>query len=212
MLKLIGLVVNSLQFYIYLGKEQNTMKNIIIPVCFALLLIACKNEEKSTTTEEIANTTEEIIDSETSVETSVEATPENNSDNTAAPVMFGNKEVALNPPHGQPGHKCEIPVGAPLDGSGGTTANPITPQPQASGSSSLPSNSFFAQKPTATSSQPTQTITTTPQPTPQPTPQSQPATPQPVTQTTEPGFSGKPNPAHGQPGHRCDVAVGATLP
>lgn len=26
----------------------------------------------------------------------------------------GKKEVALNPPHGQPGHICEIPVGQPL--------------------------------------------------------------------------------------------------
>lgn len=29
---------------------------------------------------------------------------------------------------------------------------------------------------------------------------------------TAPGFSGKPNPPHGQPGHRCDVQVGAILP
>lgn len=29
---------------------------------------------------------------------------------------------------------------------------------------------------------------------------------------TAPGFSGKPNPAHGQPGHRCDLQVGAILP
>lgn len=27
--------------------------------------------------------------------------------------------VRLNPPHGEPGHVCEIPVGQPLDGSGG---------------------------------------------------------------------------------------------
>lgn len=29
---------------------------------------------------------------------------------------------------------------------------------------------------------------------------------------TAPGFSGKPNPPHGQPGHRCDLQVGAILP
>jgi hypothetical protein len=27
-------------------------------------------------------------------------------------------DVAVNPPHGQPGHDCAIPVGAPLNGSG----------------------------------------------------------------------------------------------
>lgn len=31
------------------------------------------------------------------------------------------KQVALNPPHGEPGHDCALPVGAPLDG---------TPQPR----------------------------------------------------------------------------------
>lgn len=33
----------------------------------------------------------------------------------------------LNPPHGEPGHRCEIPVGAPLDGS----AAPSTQAPTA---------------------------------------------------------------------------------
>lgn len=34
-------------------------------------------------------------------------------------------DVALNPAHGQPGHSCKIPVGAPLNGSAGTQAAPI---------------------------------------------------------------------------------------
>ena len=34
--------------------------------------------------------------------------------NTATPVTSGDG-VAMNPAHGQPGHRCEIPVGAPLD-------------------------------------------------------------------------------------------------
>jgi len=43
--------------------------------------------------------------------------------------------------------------------------------------------------------------------------QPQQTTQQPVaTGTTAPGFSGKPNPAHGQPGHRCDIKVGDILP
>ena len=38
----------------------------------------------------------------------------------------------VNPPHGEPGHDCAIPVGAPLDGSGGTAAQPTgTVQPVA---------------------------------------------------------------------------------
>ena len=34
----------------------------------------------------------------------------------------------------------------------------------------------------------------------------------PATGQTAPGWSGKPNPPHGQPGHRCDIQVGAILP
>ena len=44
------------------------------------------------------------------------------------PVAAANKtagNVALNPEHGQPGHRCDIAVGAPLNGqaSAGTPAN-----------------------------------------------------------------------------------------
>ncbi len=42
--------------------------------------------------------------------------------------------------------------------------------------------------------------------------QQQQQTPQTTTGQTAPGFSGKPNPPHGQPGHRCDIQVGAVLP
>ncbi len=75
--------------------------------------------------------------------------------------------AGLNPAHGQPGHRCDISVGAPLDS-----------------------------KPAQAAIQPQATTTT-------------PVTTQPlsVPQTTATGL----NPAHGQPGHRCDIAVGAPL-
>lgn len=86
---------------------------------------------------------------------------------TAQPVSAG-----LNPAHGQPGHRCDIAVGAPLN-------SPAT-------------------KPAATST--TQTIT------PAVTPTATPAATAANT-VTAPGM----NPAHGQPGHRCDISVGAPL-
>ena len=78
--------------------------------------------------------------------------------NNNTPVAAANITASgalLNPPHGQPGHSCSVPVGAPLDSA--TIAQ--------------------AKKTTAT------------------------------TATTKAGL----NPPHGQPGHRCDIAVGAPL-
>lgn len=44
----------------------------------------------------------------------------------AAPAQ-GNTAVKLNPPHGQPGHICEIPVGSPLPTTTArTAANPVS--------------------------------------------------------------------------------------
>lgn len=77
-----------------------------------------------------------------------------------------------NPPHGQPGHRCDIPVGADLSA------------PVATG------------KATATGQAQNVTV--------QPTPTSQITT---VKTTVAPGM----NPAHGEPGHRCDIPVGAPL-
>ncbi len=80
--------------------------------------------------------------------------------------------AGLNPAHGQPGHRCDISVGAPLNSAPATTTN------------------------TATVAQPPVTV---------PSPQI--VTTQPQTATVAPGI----NPAHGQPGHRCDISVGAPL-
>lgn len=52
---------------------------------------------------------------------------ETTSPQTEMPASNSNTTAALNPAHGQPGHRCEIPVGAPLDGS--STTNTQT-QPQ----------------------------------------------------------------------------------
>jgi len=81
--------------------------------------------------------------------------------------------AGLNPEHGKPGHRCDIPVGSPLD------SKPTVPQTAT----------------TTSSRQTPQTITTN-------------AVTVPTTATTTaPGM----NPAHGQPGHRCDIPVGSPL-
>lgn len=79
----------------------------------------------------------------------------------------------MNPPHGQPNHRCDIAVGAPLNSPAGKNpAAQATPAPVQA----------------------------------QPQPQMQPQNAAPV--VTAPGM----NPPHGQPGHKCEVAVGAPLP
>ena len=81
--------------------------------------------------------------------------------------------VALNPQHGQPGHRCDIAVGAPLNA-------PVTNiQPNVS-----------ATPPPTTSSTKTNTQNVLLQ-----------------VNTSTAGL----NPKHGEPGHRCDIAVGAPL-
>lgn len=82
--------------------------------------------------------------------------------------------AGLNPAHGEPGHRCDIPVGSPLNSK--PAQQPVV------------NNSQVVQPPVIQ-----QTGTTT-----------IPAT---GNTTTAPGM----NPAHGQPGHRCDIAVGAPL-
>ena len=79
--------------------------------------------------------------------------------------------AGMNPPHGEPGHRCDINVGAPLD--------------------SKPAPANVQQQPAAVTAQPNPpTVSQVPN-----------------TQKTAPGM----NPPHGEPGHRCEIAVGAPL-
>ena len=77
-----------------------------------------------------------------------------------------------NPAHGEPGHRCDIAVGASL-------STPVT-----AGSAEAPA-AFTPMDPAPAM----QTMPTTPS-----------------------AGGGRLNPAHGEPGHDCAVAVGAPLP
>jgi hypothetical protein len=97
---------------------------------------------------------------------------------TTDPVSVGNSDslpagVTLNPKHGEPGHRCELAVGAPLNAPttiDTTKKAAITPNPVI-----VPSDA------------------------PKVAPESKGA-----------AAAGL-NPKHGEPGHRCDIAVGAPL-
>ena len=91
-------------------------------------------------------------------------------------LAASNKVVTLNPQHGEPGHRCDIAVGAPLNAPATTS----TIQPSAPAT--------VPQVTTAAATTDTKKVT----------PSSTPAT-------------AALNPKHGEPGHRCDIAVGAPL-
>ena len=141
-----------------------------------LALTACQNtpQEIPVVEDALANTELAEAQRNKSNENNPFSQLNNNIVQPSLPASQGG--VTLNPPHGQPGHRCDIPVGAPLNSK--PAAQPAAAQPQVT----------------------QQQIVIDPQQAQQ------------HTGTTEPGFSGKPNPPHGQPGHRCDIAVGEILP
>ena len=130
------------------------------------------------------------------------------------PVNTSGKK--LNPKHGEAGHRCDLAVGAPLDskptGSATTTSSQATviqqaPVKVAKGMNpphgqpnhrcdiavGAPLNSkAIVATPVATVKTPEVTSTSTK-----------------IVETTPSGT--KLNPKHGDPGHRCDIAVGAPL-
>jgi len=136
----------------------------------------------------------------------------------------GTTAAGMNPPHGQPGHRCDIAVGAPLNSPPAqqTTPTITTPvntpinisadklsQPATTAAVAPGMNPAHGQpghrcdiavgaplnsKPASNTSTP---INISPDKVSQPL----------ATTAVAPGM----NPAHGQPGHRCDIAVGAPL-
>lgn len=159
-------------------------KVFFIGLLSAGVLASCADSKKEPSTQEAATATATPAE-----------TPVNNAaaNTTATAVPTATSSAAtpagMNPPHGQPGHRCDIPVGAPLDSkpSQNIPTQSAPQQPANNGQGFLSSGA--AQQQTTPAAAP-----------------SRPA------QQTAPGMKGKPNPAHGQPGHRCDIQVGQPLP
>lgn len=159
------------------------MKKIYL-VILTLALVSCqkKNETPETLSPELASYEQKSASDSSNVTSAQNSAPiiMNNS----APVAPQSNTVSvnqpqptapgMNPPHGQPNHRCDIPVGAPL--------NSKKPEP------------------TTVKTTDIQTTTTT----------APIAAPQNNAGSTS--VAAGMNPAHGQPGHRCDIPVGAPLP
>lgn len=147
----------------------------------------------------------------------------------AAPVIASAR---LNPAHGQPGHRCDIAVGAALPTEGSvpnlklptpnapvlnTPAQPAAPtpaiQPGATTTVAAGLNPAHGQPGHRCDIAVGQPLNSKPQ-------VNKPAvtTPAPIVSTaatapvkSDGNFAKGLNPAHGQPGHRCDIAVGQPL-
>lgn len=118
----------------------------------------------------------------------------------ATPIS-GN--VKLNPAHGQPGHRCEIPVGSPLPGA--VSAPSLTSVINSSAApSAIPVQSNA--KPNPKHGEPGHRCDI-PVGAPLDSPPGKVA---PATAANN-NSNGKLNPKHGEPGHRCDIPVGAPL-
>jgi hypothetical protein len=146
-----------------------------------LLLIACNNSPQPSKVDNAATPSNEMQNAPVLTESVPDSlTPKVNPVSTTPPQTTNN--AGINPAHGQPGHRCDIPVGAPLNSPPGKT--PAAPAAQQQ------KNPPVATQQGTNPVQPAPSTTTT----------------QTTTQTA-PGM----NPPHGQPGHRCDIAVGAPL-
>jgi len=117
----------------------------------------------------------------------------------------------LNPKHGEPGHRCDIAVGAPLD----SKPTQITPKQTIHQSvvTTKPSEKLNPKHGESghrcdiavgapLNSKPVQTVNVANTSTPALSAE---------VNTTETQNGVKLNPKHGEPGHRCDIAVGAPL-
>lgn len=86
------------------------MKRLISTIVFSLLLVgmgllsSCRDQNKET-------------DSREELENAPPTAPSGNTetDKTDDTSLKEDSDLEVNPAHGQPGHRCDIPVGAPLN-------------------------------------------------------------------------------------------------
>ncbi|HZW77897.1 MAG TPA: hypothetical protein VFF21_06295 [Flavobacteriaceae bacterium] len=89
---------------------MNFPKTILVGMTFSLAVFtSCQDKQKKDAT------TDTTVDTELTLEQKQQqlqmASPSSAASNVTLPPG------SVNPPHGEPGHRCDIPVGAPLDGS-----------------------------------------------------------------------------------------------
>lgn len=133
--------------------KMKIYKSLLL-ACIVGLFFACDSKKES-------SNAVDLTESQASAVETVESPQED----AVSQEKSTAETVALNPEHGKPGHRCDIPVGAPLDSPPSTGQV----QPQAVPQQSNPFMQYGGEN------------------------------------------AANVNPPHGEPGHRCDIPVGAPL-
>ncbi|MCW3160490.1 hypothetical protein [Chryseobacterium oryctis] len=147
----------------------------------SLFTISCKKDERPTYLKDEAGIQAPVINNTQKVSILDQAGIQN-TQQTVTPIS-GTTVTApgMNPPHGQPGHNCAIPVGQPLNGNSQAPKAQVTQNPNGTQSIQIDPNSLNPGKFALDKNG--------------------------KTVKTAPGM----NPPHGEPGHRCDIPVGQPL-
>jgi len=124
-----------------------TIKSFFIILLLALAWTACNNDAPQQATAPSEAAPAAAPEGSMQTDLSQEAAPSTAmpAPAVAAPAGTAPANAAtgaapkINPPHGQPGHVCAVPVGAPLDGSAAATAKPAQTQQPAAKSATAPS-------------------------------------------------------------------------
>lgn len=118
-------------------------------------------------------------------------------------TLAAQAKSGLNPAHGAPGHRCDIAVGAPLNSAPAKVpVQNLRPGQTFPGMLANPAKSATPNKPVVNTAPaaPVAQVAAAPQPV-------KTAAAAPAAAKVTAGL----NPPHGQPNHRCDIAVGAPL-
>lgn len=207
------------------------MKNTFIGlITVSLLTVSCKKDERATYIKEEAGSQQPAVAINNTPKTSL--MDQAGIKSSATPAAMATAP-GMNPPHGQPGHRCDIPVGQPLNSQPAPA-----PQNVSTGNknviqvdpSTVPANLVAANNERLAKTAPGmnpphgqpghrcdipvgQPLNSKAAPTPAPAQnivQTTPA-PQPANQNIAKGEKPKLNPAHGEPWHNCAIKVGDPL-
>ncbi|EJL73297.1 hypothetical protein [Chryseobacterium populi] len=211
-------------------------------IAVSLFTVSCKKDERATYLKEEAGVQQPSVAVNNTPKASLldqaGINSNTNIQNTAAPVAVNPATPTapgMNPPHGQPGHRCDIPVGQPLNSKPAQSGQNVTVNSNGAQTIQIDPNSVKPGKFTADNTgkvvktapgmnpphgQPGhrcdipvgQPLNSKPAPAPQPVQNVQQSSPAPVQQALASGEKPKLNPAHGEPFHNCAVKVGDPLP